>query len=47
MASQGPLSPSTIADVSGVGTRVWSSPSNAVSQNDTYASVTTAKKAFA
>ena len=42
MAAEGPLSPSTIADVSGVGTRVWSSPSNAVSQNDTYASVTTA-----
>lgn len=39
MATAGPNSASTIADVSGVGTRTWSNPTNAASQNDSYATV--------
>lgn len=38
MASQGPLSGSTFADDSGVGSAAWSSPSNAASSNNSYAS---------
>ena len=38
MASSGPNSPSTVVNDSGYGTYAWSNPSNAASQNDTYAS---------
>ena len=39
MTTAGPNSPSTIVDAAGVGSRTWSNPGSAASQNDTYASV--------
>lgn len=36
MASQGPLSPGTLADDSAVGTTAWTSPSNAGASDDSY-----------
>jgi hypothetical protein len=41
MASQGPLYPGTLTSNSGVGTLAWTSPSNAASDNATYASAET------
>jgi hypothetical protein len=38
MASEGPLSPGTLADDSAVGTVAWSNPTNAASSNDSDAS---------
>lgn len=40
MASQGPLSPSTVADDAAVGTVAWSSPTNAEADDASYATVT-------
>ena len=40
MASQGPLSPGTLADDAGVGTLTWANPSNAASSNNSYATIT-------
>lgn len=41
MASEGPLSPGTLASDGAHGSNAWSNPSNAASSNDTYASVAT------
>ena len=39
MASEGPLSPGTLADDNAVGTLTWSNPSNAASSNDSHATI--------
>ena len=39
MSSQGPNSPSSVTDNSNIGTETWSNPGNAVSSNNSYATV--------
>ena len=44
MASQGPLSPGTMADSDVVGTVAWTNPNNAKVSDDVYATITTGSR---